>query len=41
MEIKNIIEARLFRYDICPQTRTRINYYVYPDWTYYMTFEKY
>ena len=35
------MEAKLFRYDICPQTHTKINYWVYPDWTYYMTFEKY
>ena len=35
------MEAILFRYDICPQKRIRINYYVYPDWTYYMTFETY
>ena len=35
------MEARLFRHDICPQTHTRINYWVYPDWTYYMTFKKY
>ena len=35
------MEARLFRYDICPQTHVRVNYWVYQDWTYYMTFEKY
>lgn len=35
------MEARLFRTDYCPQNKTYVNYYVYPDLTYYMTFEKY
>ena len=35
------MEARLYRRDFCPKTKTKINYWVYPDWSYYMTFEKY
>ena len=35
------MEARLYRRDFCSKNKTKINYWVYPDWSYYMTFEKY
>ena len=35
------MNARLYRRDYCENSKTKINYWVYPDWSYYMTFEKY
>jgi len=35
------MDAKLYRYDICPQKKIKVNYWLYPDWSYYMTFEAY